>query len=166
MYTSQGDPKTGTDLWVLPIIGDRKPIPFLKTTATELSGQFSPDGRWVAYTSDESGRYEVYLAQFPGAGGKRQVSVAGGSLPRWRADGKELFYLDLSGKLMAAEVNTKVSEAEIGAVRPLFGLLPTANGYQYAVSADGQRILAIMPNEQAAPEPLTLVQNWPATLKK
>jgi serine/threonine protein kinase/Tol biopolymer transport system component len=166
MYYSQGDPKTGPDILVLPLTGDRKPIPFLKTNFSEQYGQFSPDGHWVAYMSNESGRNEVYVAQFPGAGGKRQVSVAGGTLPRWRTDGKELFYLDLGGRLMASEVNIKGSEAEVGTVRPLFGPLPNGNGYQYAPSADGRHFLAVVPNDQAAAEPLTLIQNWPATLKK
>ena len=106
----------------------------------------------------------MYVASFPGAAGKRQVSVAGGVTPRWRADGKELFYVALDGRLTAVEIGIKVGEVTIGAVHPLFGTLPTEDGYTYDVSADGQRILAVMPN--AAPEPLTLVQNWMAGLKK
>ena len=165
MYYSTGDPKTGYDLFVLPVDGG-KPIPFLKTGFNELLAQFSPDGRWVAYTSDESGRYETYASPFPGpGGGRRQVSVAGGFVPRWRADGKEIFYVGLDGRLMAAEVTLRGAGLEIGAVRPLFGTLPT-NGYQYDVSPDGQRILAVMPGLDTAPEPLTLVQNWTEALKK
>ena len=104
----------------------------------------------MAYRSDESGRAEIYVAPFPGAGGKRQVSLAGGSFPRWRADGKELFYLDGGNRLVAAEIKIKAAEVEIGAVRPLFGPLQTPDGYPYDVSADGQRILAVVSNEQAA----------------
>jgi serine/threonine protein kinase/roadblock/LC7 domain-containing protein len=166
MYYSQ-DPKTGYDICTLPLEGDRKPVPFLKTGFNERDGQFSPDGHWVAYSSDESGRVEIYIASFPGSGGKRQVSVAGGQYPRWRADGKELFYTAPDGRLTAVEVNMKLSEVEIGAARPLFGTLATnLAGYQYDVSADGQRILAIMPSEQAAAAPLTLVQNWMVGLKR
>jgi len=161
MYSGQS-----SGLWVLPLEGGRKPALFVRTGLTSALGQFSPDGHWVAYSSIESGREEIYLAQFPGAGGKRQVSIAGGSTPRWRADGKELFYIGLDNRLMAAEVSIKGAEAEIGAVRPLFGPMPSGNLYQYDVSADGQRILAVMPDEQAASEPLTLVQNWTAALKK
>jgi eukaryotic-like serine/threonine-protein kinase len=165
IYVAQ-NPKTRWDLSVLPLERGRKPFPFLKTDSIEVYGQFSPDGRWVAYRSDESGRFEIYVAPFSNSGGKRQVSFAGGAFPRWRADGKELFYVRFDGRLIAAEVGLKGAEVEIGAVRPLFGSLPATNSYLYDVSADGQRFLAIMPNEQAAPEPLTLVQNWTAGLKK
>jgi hypothetical protein len=94
------------------------------------------------------------------------VSVAGGTQARWRSDGKELFYVGLDNRLMAAEVGIKGTEVEIGPVRPLFGPLFAGNGYMYDVSADGQRFLAVVANEQAASEPLTLVQNWTAALKK
>jgi len=118
MYEST-DPKTGTDLWILPLEGERKPVPFLKREFNEQSGQFSPDGHWVAYTSDESGRGEIYVAPFPGSGGKHQVSLAGGEQPRWRADGKKLFYIAPDNRLMAAEIGIKGAEVEIGAVRTL-----------------------------------------------
>lgn len=166
MYDALGDPNTKFDLWVLPLEGERKPFPFLHGRFNELQGQFSPDGRWVAYQSDESGRSEIYIAPFQGTGGKRQVSVAGGILARWRADGKELFYIGANSRLMAVEVDLKGAEVEIGAVRPLFGPLLTGHGYQYDVSPDGQRFLAIVYDEQSAPEPLTLVQNWTAGLRK
>jgi len=84
-----------------------------------VQGQFSPDGNWVAWTSNESGRYEVYLAPFPGSGGQRQVSPAGGLLPRWREDGKELFYTGPAGQLMAVQLGMKGTELEIGAARPV-----------------------------------------------
>jgi len=160
------DPKTRFDLWVLPLEGDRKAFPFLKTGFNEVQGQFSPDGQWVAYKSDESGRYEIYVVPFPGPGGKRQVSLAGGTQPRWRADGKELFYIAPDRRLMTAEIGMKGADVEIGVVRPLFGPLETGQGYHYDVSPDGQRFLAILPSEPATPEPLTLVQNWTAGLKK
>jgi len=165
MYYATGDSTTGYDLWILPLTGDRKPFPFLRTGFNELLGQFSPDGHWVAYTSDESGRYETYVAAFPGPGGKRQASSAGGFVPRWRADGKELFYVALDGRLMSAELALKGTALELGGVRALFGPLPS-NGYQYDVSPDGQRILAVVSSEQTALAPLTMAQNWPAGLKK
>jgi Tol biopolymer transport system component len=169
MYYSIDAPKTGKTrnaLWVLPLEGERKPLPFLKTDSNEENGQFSPDGRWVAYQSNEAGRSEIYLAPFSGSGGKRQVSVSGGQLPRWRADGKEIFYIAPNSRMMAVEVSIKGAEVEVGAVRSLFGPLPASPVYPYDVSADGQRFLAVLPNEQTAPEPLTLAQNWTAGLKK
>lgn len=169
LYQALGDPKTGYDLWILPdplnAPGAARPYPFLRTPFNEQNVQFSPDGHWIAYQSDESGRFEIYAAPFPGPGGKRQISTSGGTLPRWRADGKELFYMTPDQRLMAAEVMIKGGEFETGGVHPLFGPLPTSNGFQYDVSADGQRILAITPSKTAS-APLTIVQNWPAGLKK
>ena len=92
------------DLWVLSVDGEPKPVPFLATDFDERSGQFSPDGRWVAYESNESGRYEIYVRGFPQTGGKWLVSVAGGTQPRWRRDGREIYYVAPDNKLMAVEV--------------------------------------------------------------
>jgi serine/threonine protein kinase len=165
------------NLWLLPLFGDRKPVPFLQTPFDEPQAQFSPDGRWVAYVSNESGRYEVYVVPFPGpGGGKWQISTAGGRLPRWRHDGKEIFYLAADNKLMGAVVNAEGSSIEVGAVRPLFqtraansagsqGLIG-GGAYTYDVSADGQRFLintAIAPGQTA---PITIVVNWTAGLRK
>src|SRR5206468_6690855 len=95
------------DLLVLPLTGDRRPFPFLQTPFNEGTGQFSPDGRWVAYVSDESRRTDVYIAPFPEPAGKWLVSTGGGTHPRWRADGLEVFYVALDNKLMAAEVRAR-----------------------------------------------------------
>jgi serine/threonine protein kinase/Tol biopolymer transport system component len=165
LYTSSGSP-TGDDLFVLPLSGDRKPVPFLQTPFNEYDGQFSPDGRWVAYGSDESGKDEVYVAPFPGPGGKWQISTAVGTFPRWRRDGTEIFYLAPDNKVMAAAVNGKGSSFEVGAVKPLFearALDPTRNSF--AVSADGQRFL-INTDPQTTSAPITVVLNWAAGLKK
>jgi serine/threonine protein kinase len=167
LLLSAADPATGTHLWTLPLAGDPKPVPFLRTAFNEQNGQFSPDGRWVAYQSNESGRDEVYAAPFPGPGGKRQISSGGGSFPRWRKDGKEMFYVAADLRLTAADVSTKADTLEVGAARPLFGTVYTAGGfYTYDISADGQRILMAVPPAHGAGEPLTLVQNWAAELKK
>jgi serine/threonine protein kinase/Tol biopolymer transport system component len=168
LYTSSLGQMAGADLWVLPLARERKPFPFLKTAFNEGDGHFSPDGHWVAYESNESGRYEIYIAPFPGSGGRSQVSSAGGIQARWRSDGKELFYIAPDRWLMAAEIGVKGDKMVIGAPRRLFGPQPNPTvGYQYDVSPDGQRFLAILPNEQAAPpEPPTLVLNWTAGLKK
>src|SRR5262249_50285131 len=113
------DPKTKRDIWVLPLAGDKKPFPFLQTVANETGGRLSPDGCWMAYASDESGGYEVYVQGFPSRGGKRQVSIKGGTGPCWRRDGKELFYYSADGKLMAMEVKAGAS-FEAGVPSALF----------------------------------------------
>jgi Tol biopolymer transport system component len=167
MYTSSFDPKTGADLRVLPLAGERKPVAFLTTAFNERDGQFSPDGHWVAYESDESGRGEIYVSPFPSSGGKSQVSLAGGTLARWRPDGKELFYIGPDRRLMAAAIGVKRGEMAIGAPQPLFGPLFSDGVYSYDVSSGGQRFLAVLPNGQAAPaELVTFVLNWTAGLKK
>ncbi len=100
------DATTNLELWALPVGGGGKPIPFLKASFGVSQGQFSPDGRWVAYASNESGKWEIAVAPFPGPGGNWKVSTAGGTEPRWRRDGKELYYLAPDGKLMAVDVKT------------------------------------------------------------
>ena len=166
LYYTVGGP-TQSDLIVLSLSGDRKPVPFLKTQFNERGGQFSPDGRWVAYYSDESGRFEVYVAPFPGPGGKWQISRAGGAYPRWRRDGTEIVFLAPDNKLMAAAVSGRGSGFEIGAVKPLFET-HALNGFRnpYGVSADGQRFLINTIPEQDASAPITIVLNWTAGLKK
>jgi eukaryotic-like serine/threonine-protein kinase len=148
------------DLWVLPLIGDRKPRPFTQTLFNETVGAFSPDGRLVAYVSSESGRNEVYVTPFPAPRGKWQISTTGGNWPRWRRDGRELFYLAPDNRLMAAEVNGAGSGFEVGAVRPLFQTQARINRrFMYDVSADGQRFLINTLVEQVV-QPITLVVNW------
>ncbi len=167
LYRSTGA-STNFNLFVLPVSGDRKPFPFLETNAKSvgMSGQFSPDGRWVAYSSTESGRTEIYVAPFPGPGGKWQISTAGGTAPRWRRDGAEIFYLAPDNKLMAAAVNDKGSSFEVGAVRPLFQTNSVGAVSTFVVSADSQRFLINTASAQAASAPITVVLNWSAGLKK
>ncbi len=165
LYEAQ-DAKTLTDIWVLPIApgqpaGKAEPHVFLRTPFNEGYSQFSPDGRWVAYSSDESGQNEVYVAPFPGPGAKLQISSGGAGLPRWRRDGKELFYLTADRQLMAAEVTISNGTLEVRRVQKLFG--GVSRGYD--VSADGQKFVA--PDDSiASSPPLTLLQNWPAVLRK
>ena len=161
------------DLWVLPLFGDRKPFPFLQTPFDEVSGRFSADGRWIVYASDESGRSEVYVAPFPGQGetpgSKWQISTTGGAQPRWRNDGKEIFYLAPDKRLMAVAVNGQGSAFERGAVRSLFDTrapLTINPRSAYDVSPDGQRFLVNTLVDEDAAAPITLVVNWPALLKK
>jgi serine/threonine protein kinase len=155
-------------LWVLPDPlgppGKAKPYPFLGTEFNEDEGQFSPDGRWVAYQSNESGRTEIYVAPFPGPGGRRRISTAGGRLPRWRRDGKEIFYIAANQMLTATEVSVKNGALEAGATHELFADRWEPSPYfTYDVAADG-RILARLP-KQDLPRGLTVVQNWAAGLR-
>jgi len=164
------DPKTKTDLWVLSL-PDKKPQPFLQTEFNEAHAKFSPDGKWVAYASDEIGRPEIYVRSFPTAeGGKWQISTAGGDQPYWRKDGKELYYLAPDGKIMVVEIKTDKS-FEAGVPNALFRANVTYNGLigydrnQYAVSADGQRFLinSIPPEVSTG---ITILFDWIAGVKK
>ncbi len=168
IYT-QGDPKTKGDVWALPIIGssETKPFPVVQTEAYEGGGTLSPDGRWLAYTSDVTGRFEVYVQSFPGGGGKRQVSTGGGRYPRWQGNGQELFYYTGDGKLMAAAVRSGES-FEMGAAILLFEFRPgTLTGFTpYAVTRDGQRFLINAVVETEPNAPLTVWVNWAAKAPK
>jgi len=157
--------KTKTDLWVLPMTGERKPFPFLETEFNESLGEFSPDGRWVAYVSNESGREEVYAVTFPTPGGRFQISASGGSNPKWRSDGKELFYLDASNKVVAVPIEQRVDSLEIGTAQSLFQTRLGAREYSLAYAADGKRFL-VVENPQVTASSLTLVVNWDAGLEK
>ncbi len=156
--------KTGDDIWILPMFGDRKPFPYLQTPFSESTAAFSPDGKWIAYTSNESGRYEVYVAPFPEPGGKFQISGGGGANPHWRRDGKELYYVGLDGKLIAAEIKEDGATILVGTVRPLFQTSSKSIFYGQYNTPDGQRFL-INSMEQGDSQPLTLVVNWPAELR-
>ena len=151
---------------MLPLSGERKPYPFLQAPFSQLEAQFSPDGKWLAYFSLESGRPEVYVAPFPGSGGKWLVSTEGGTWPRWRRDGKEILYLSPDNKVMAAEVRASGSSFEVGAVRALFETRPyRTGGAAFDVSADGQRFIIKYAQEQPTAA-ITLVVNWTSELKK
>jgi len=155
-----------SSIFVLPLRGEGGPRAFLQNQFTMVRSSFSPDGKWLAYGSNESGDLKVYVVPFPGPGGKWQVSSGGGDFPRWRRDGKELFYLSLDNKMMAAEVKASGSSFAIGGARQLF----ETRAYRsqvgaFDVSADGQRfILAYEPGQPN--EAITLVENWDAELKK
>lgn len=173
-YETRGVPNTVMDIWVLPLVGDpstplgagRKPIPFLQTQFVEFGPRFSPDGRWIAYASLESGRDEVYVAPFSGPGRKWQISTNGGDRPRWRRDGKEIYYLTSDNKIMAVEVGSRGDTFEVGAAKALFETRPQRNGTAYDVTGDGQRFLVNTLLQAQTSAPLTLVVNWPAALKK
>jgi Tol biopolymer transport system component len=169
-YTKQdlNDLTTGQDVWFLPLAGDRKPIPFLRTRFNELWARFSPDRRWVAYVSDESGKWEVYVRAFDGSGEKMRISTEGGTRPCWRRDGKELFYLSGDNQLMAVPVKTGAT-FEAGPPASLFRIAaPGWNFYGNAFDAapDGQRFL-IQTSATGGPSlPFTVVRNWTVELKR
>ena len=167
--------RTGSNIWTLPTTGDRKPVIFLGTEFEERAPQLSPDGRWLAYSSNESGRFEIYVTSFPGRSGKWLVSIAGGMSPRWRRDGKELFYLSTDNTLMVAPVSSEGAAFQIDSVRPLFEVRPRLisfggfAGYPYDVFPDGQRFMVntlLEESEETSSEPITLLVNWPALLKR
>jgi eukaryotic-like serine/threonine-protein kinase len=164
------DPKTRSDLWVLPLKGDHKPIPYMRTESDESQGQFSPDGQWIAYVSDESGRNEVYVQSLDSsapAATRVMISSQGGSQPRWRQNGRELFYLSPEGKLMEVDVTLKPT-LQHGDSVPLFTLPVFLSGedvQRYSVSGDGKRFLVIADTGEAALTPITVVLNWTALLK-
>jgi eukaryotic-like serine/threonine-protein kinase len=170
LYTVE-NPETKTDLWVLPLQGDRKPTPLLRTEYSERSGQFSPDGHWIAYISDESGSDEIYVREFSSsspqgsadAAGKWLISKGGGTDPRWRADGRELLYVASDGKLMSVDISAK-PVFQAGVPRPLFQLPPGFIGCE--VTPDGRRFLIGVPAAQSTPVAFTAVLNWQTTLKK
>jgi Tol biopolymer transport system component len=195
LLIQSNDPQTGRDLWVLPMEGDRMPWVFLKTPFNEHSGKFSPDGRWVAYVSDESGSPEIYVRPFGGpfdvaqdrpaasgaalrrrsgqaadAGGwGKRVSTAGGTNPRWRHDGKELYYVNAAGALMAAPITVTGSTLAPGMPVALSPLRLVSGGtgnqvWQYDVTRDGRFLITTVLDEASAP--ITLLQNWHPPAKK
>jgi serine/threonine protein kinase/Tol biopolymer transport system component len=158
-------PSGGQDLWYVPMAGDRKAFPYLTSEFTEgVGAEFSPDGRWVAYTSTESGGQEVYVASFPVPDRRWRVSIAGGLIPQWRADGREIFYFEAgNSRVMAAEVTNDGAALRVGTVRPLFNVRPAGDRKFWDAAPDGQRFL--VNTALAAPEaPLTLLVNWTALL--
>jgi Tol biopolymer transport system component len=158
------------DLWIMPS-GEGNAVAFARSPFNKTQAQISPDGRWIAYTSLDTGRDEVYVDTFPVAGHRRQVSVGGGVQPRWRRDGSELFYLTPDQTLMVVSVNGKDQYFDVGRATPLFRTRMSTVGSQiagpgayYDVSPDGQRFLINGPPVDPPP-PITVVFNWSAGLK-
>jgi serine/threonine protein kinase len=163
----------GTDLWVLPLQGDRKPVPYLVTAFSEGQAKFSPDGHWVVYTSNESGVKEVYVQPFPvSSGGKWVVSNGGGSQPRWSRDGKELFYFAPDSTLMEVSVTTTGATFQPGVPKPMFraAILGGTGGgpgvaWRWDISPDGKRFLMDTALEEATAAPVTVVLNWQSAVR-
>ena len=158
--------RTNWDIWVYSF-EDKAARPFVESAYAEQGPTFAPDGRWLAYSSDESGRPEVYVQPFPGPGSKSRVSTSGGWQPRWRGDGRELFYREPDGRFMAVPVTIKAGALEAGTPQPLFAVRTNPiPGTQYDVARDGQRFIVSVPTQAEGASPLTLVLNWPALLQR
>ncbi|MFN7979081.1 MAG: hypothetical protein U0P30_13160 [Vicinamibacterales bacterium] len=165
--------ETKWDLFTVDVDESRRVQPFVVSPFNEQHAQFSPDGHWIAYTSDDSGANEVYVRSFPPSDAPAvRVSPAGGALPRWRADGRELYYFRPDRMLMAAPISLQKARAEVGAAEPLFVaprqtlfLNPAGQAAGYVPSADGQRFLITnTPNEQS--QSIDLILNWPALVRR
>jgi Tol biopolymer transport system component len=163
----QGSNTSQWNLWAVPVDGSSKPFPVVQTNFDERDGQFSPDGHWIAFESNETGRYEIYLQPFPGPGPKVPVSSSGGAQVRWRRDGRELYYIALDGRLMAVPIQFEgTGQPKIDAAVPLFmtnvggAIAQGVTRQQYAVSADGQRFLMHTLVSEANASPITLILNW------
>ncbi|MBI5215399.1 MAG: protein kinase [Ignavibacteriae bacterium] len=169
-YTSFGNPKTKNDMWLLPMTGNRTPVPFLQTEFNEANGSISPDAKWIAYQSDESGKNEVYVRALDGTAGKWGVSINGGNNPRWSRDGKTIFF-QASGKAMGAAVRVVQSAIVVDSVRTFFdfesrGIFRGFAGGIQDVSGDGQKFLFMVTELDQTSPPITLVVNWNEELKK
>jgi Tol biopolymer transport system component len=165
------------DIWVLPLTGERRPFPLVKAPFLEDGARFSPDGKWVAYQSNESGRWEIYVIPFnppkedgspteePVRGGKWQVSAHGGAQVEWRADGKELYFVSADGKVTAVEIGITANGIEIGATSALFTVNQPAGIDTFDVSPDGEWFAVNTANTQGS-SPINLIVNWTAELKR
>jgi eukaryotic-like serine/threonine-protein kinase len=160
------DPSSAADLWVLPLSGERKPFPFIKTNYMETSARFSPDGHWVAYASNESGNYEIYVQSFPATGQAIRISSEGGIDPRWRRDGRELFFVSSDGWLMATDVKTEGSFSA-GVPKPLFRFSGSTqtNRRSYWPRPDGKRFLVMTMSDTSAAQ-IRVTVSWTEALKK
>ncbi len=174
LFDYVGKKTKATDIWALPMFGDRKPFPVVQTPGVDFYGMFSPDGKWVAYESDESGRGEIYVVPFPGPGGKWQVTTGGGVQPLW-PPGKELFYYTIDSRLAAVEYATQGPNFIVGKSRLLFGGRSMGSITGADVSRNGadasrtnrdKRWLMALPVGEPYASPLILTTNWTATLKK
>jgi eukaryotic-like serine/threonine-protein kinase len=170
LYQRPGD-KTGQDLWIAPQANEpvgntQKPFPYLQSPFNEANGVFSPDGRWIAYESDESGRAEVYVQAFPLTSEKVRISTGGGTAAAWSKNDAELFYLAENRNLMAVPYRTRAGTLEPGVAKVLFSIPGNGIRRTYAPSADGRRFLIARPLDENTSEPVTVVLNWQTVVKK
>jgi Tol biopolymer transport system component len=167
-YWSSSDPKTKQDIWLLPMAGERKPIPFLQTEFNELNPTFSSDSRWIAYQSDETGKPEIYARLVDGTGGKFKVSTNGGRRPIWRADKRKLYFTSMDRKLEVAYVNVTPTSIVVDSIKTMWDLESrNISGFAITdVSADGKQFIVPVTDSKLSAPPITLVQNWDEELKK
>jgi serine/threonine protein kinase len=170
LFNSTNNLDSKSNIYYIPMTGEKKPVALIATEFNEMNASFSPDARWVAYQSNESGRNEVYVRPFPGPGAKWQVSANGGGAPRWKNNGKEIFYV-ANGKLIEADVNGTGSNFVVGNVREYFdpatvGGINVGNGILKDISPDGQSILLSISKGMITTAPLTLVVNWDEEFRK
>jgi Tol biopolymer transport system component len=166
-FNTTGNARTKMDLWLLPLKGDRKPVPFLQSEFREGNGAFSPDGRWIAYQSDETGRWEVYVRALDGSAGKWQISIDGGGGPTWSADGRNIFFQSIDRKARAAAVRVVNSTVVVDSIHTMFDFDSRAIiGVYNDISRDGRRVLATIGDSRATTPPITMIVNWEEALKK
>lgn len=167
VFTRVGSDKGKPEVWALPLFGDRKPLQVVQSAFESSLPALSPDGKWVAYENRESGRYDIYVTAFPGGGVKWQASTSGAVRAKWRHDGKELFFLDLADNVMAVDVKTDGKTVQFGTPHLLFHVAGIQNQQgPYTVTPDGKKFLINSGDLKEESQPLTLVQNWTAELKK
>jgi len=168
VYIAGGGVILRSDLWILPVGRGDRAFPFVASSFPETHGQFSPDGRWLAFTSAETGRLEVYVAPFPGPGEKQQISTSGGGWPRWGRDGTELFYLAEDNALTAVAIDGSGSGFHVRGEQRLFVAQPRPrarlDAYAYDVAPDGRRFLINVPVGGSVPAPVTVITHWPRLL--
>jgi Tol biopolymer transport system component len=157
------DPKTGADIWVIPQFGDKKPFPYLNSEYDEGNARLSPNGKWLAYRSNESKRPEVYVQTFPEHSGKWQISTSGANFPVWSRDGHELYFIGADRKLMAVDVKGEGKSFQASVPKPLFDVAALA---QFDVTKDGRFLIQVPVEQPATNVPLTVVVNWQTALKK
>jgi len=160
-------PSTNRDVWALPMTGDRKAFPVVNDKFVQQGARLSPDGHWLFYSSNESGRFEIYAQAFPKPGGIVQVSIDGvsGSVGNWRQDGREIIFQALDGKMMAVDVKLGAT-IEVGIPKALFPLQNLVSGSRFAMSGDGQEFIIPMAPQSGNRPSMTTVLNWAAGIKK
>jgi Tol biopolymer transport system component len=162
-FAAQTD--SGTGLWVFSMEGEAKPRRLVPVSEpTDLQAQFSPDGRWIAYSAPEAGRSEVFVTSFPEPGERVRVSVSGGSTPRWKRDGRELYFVSAANEMVATGIDLGPS-VRVGASRPLFRMSP-AGWQDYDVTADGQRFLVVANMPAPDADAISVTVNWTSLLRR
>ena len=158
---------SATDIWALPLTGDPKPVPWMQTPAHEMTGRFSPDGRWVAFVQSDADGYAVYVDAFPTRGHRQRVSPGLGQRPMWSSEGRRLYYVTPDLRMMEVQITTVGDDLRVSPPVELFRAPPlnsTVERIAFWPSADGQRFLYLARQDEAIPRTINVVLNWPALL--